>query len=357
MTLAWPWGLAALLAIPALLLARWLLRRRRRRAAIRVSSIAIVRAAAGRPSWTRRIPAALLLIAIGVLAVAAARPQAALALASDDTTIMLTIDSSGSMCSTDVEPNRLAVAEQSASDFVRSQGAGAKIGLVTFSGAAGLLVPPTDDKDALIAALQALTTNRGTAIGQAILTSLDAIAENDPAVAGTGVDVQRPEGADYAADVIVLLTDGANTQGVDPLTAAQAAADRGVRIYTISFGTTNPADVICQPSQMGGFDGPGFGGFGRPGPGGGFGGPGPNALVADEGTLERIAETTGGEHYTAQDAAQLQEALADLPKHLTTATRQVDLAAWFAAGGGMLVVAAVALSLWWNRVRTRTLAP
>jgi Ca-activated chloride channel family protein len=352
MSFAWPWALAALLAVPVLLGVAWWSRRRKRRAAVRVTSIALVRTALpGRTSWRRRIPAVLLVVGLLVLGVGAARPQASVAVPSSSATILLALDVSRSMCSTDVEPNRLTAAQAAAADFIKAQPSGARIGLVAFAGAAGLTVPPTHDTDDLLAALKGLTTSRGTAIGQAILTSLDAIAEIDPSVSPTGVDVPAGSGpSDYAASTIVVLTDGANTQGVEPSAAADMAAARGVRVYTIGFGTTDPAPSVCDSSQIsdGDFGGGRGGGFGG-GPGGGPGGRSP--LVADDDTLKQVAATTGGRFYKAQSADQLQSALSDLPRTITVTHEDKDLAAWFAGLGGLLIAAAVGLSLWWNRVR------
>jgi len=344
MSFSWPWALLALLVIPLVFAIWWWTRRRRRRAAMRVPSIALLRAAVpGRTRWRRRIPAALLIAGLAVLGVGAARPQATVPVPSGSATILLALDISGSMCSTDVDPNRITAAEKAAGDFISSQAGGPRIGLVTFAGTAGLLVPPTHDTQTLLHALNGLATSRGTAIGQAILTSLDAIAQADPAVAPTGARPGKDgAGAGYADDAIVVLTDGANNQGVDPLTAARQAADRRVRIFTIGFGTTHPGPLVCDGSQFGGFSG--FGGFG------GFGG-GRNPLVADDGALKRIAAATGGTFYRAQNAGELQDALSSLPGHFTIIHKRLDLAAWFAGAGGLLVATAVALSLYWNRTR------
>ena len=182
MTFSWPWALVSLLIIPILCGTIWLLRRRRRRgAAVRVTSIALVRAALpARTRWTRLIPTLLLLLGFATLSVGAARPQATVPVASNSTTIMLAMDVSGSMCSTDVEPNRLTVAQKAAVSFIESQDGDTKIGLVVFAGVAGLQVPPTTDTDKLIEAINNVTTARGTAIGSAILTSIDGIAAIDP---------------------------------------------------------------------------------------------------------------------------------------------------------------------------------
>jgi Ca-activated chloride channel homolog len=337
MSLSWPWALLAFLVIPLVFAVWWLTRRRRRRAVVRVTSIALVRAAVpGRSRWRRRIPAALLTLGLAVLAVGAARPQATVPVASSSATIMLALDVSGSMCSTDVKPNRITAAEQAASAFIQSQAGGPRIGLVAFASTAVVLVPPTTDTRQLLSALGGLTTSSGTAIGEGIVTSLDAIAQVDRSVAPTGATVSRHRGAGYADDVIVVLTDGSNNRGIAPQTAATQAADRGVRVFTIGYGTDHPAPLACSSGQFGGG---GFGGFG------GFGGGRGNPFDADYGALMAISRTTGGTFYRAQDAGQLSRALAKLPAAFTIVRKRIDLAPWFAAGGGLLIAAAVALSL------------
>jgi len=354
MTFSWPWALLSLLVIPIVCGTVWLLRRRRRRAAVRVTSIALVRSALpARTRWTRLIPTLLLLLGLATLSFGAARPQATVPVASNSTTIMLAMDVSGSMCATDVEPNRLTVAQKAAVTFIQSQRGGTKIGLVAFAGVAGLQVPPTTDKDALIQAIDNFTTARGTAIGSAILTSIDGIAAINPTVAPSGVDAEAAQRSGYAPDVIVVLTDGANTQGVDPETAAEAAAVRGVRVFTIGFGTTSPTQMACTGQQAGGWAA--GGGWRGGGWGGGRGGRSP--LVIDEEGLQTVAEITGGQYYRAEGAVQLQDALADLPSQVTVAKKRVDIASWFAGAGGLLVAAALGLSLWWNRVRGPLPAP
>jgi Ca-activated chloride channel homolog len=351
MSFSWPWALLALLVIPLVFAVWWLSRRRRRRAVVRVTSIALVRTAVpGRSRWRRRIPAVLLTLGLAVLALGAARPQATVPVPSSSATIMLALDVSGSMCSTDVKPNRITAAEQAASAFIKSQTGGPRIGLVAFAGTAVVLVPPTGDTNQLLSALGGLTTSFGTAIGEGIVTSLDAIAQVDPSVTPTGAAGSRPR-TGYADDVIVVLTDGSNNRGVDPQTAAKEAAGRGVRVFTIGYGTDNPAPLACGSDQFGGFGGGGGGSFGG---GGGFGG-GPggagNPFDADYGALMQISRTTGGMFYRAQDAGQLATALARLPAAFTIVRKHIDIASWFAAGGGLLIAAAVALSLWWNRTR------
>ncbi|GIF10150.1 VWA domain-containing protein [Actinoplanes teichomyceticus] len=342
MSFHWPWALAALVVVPLLPLARWWLNRRRRRTAVTVSSVALIRAALpGRSAWHRRLPTYLFLAGLAALAGAVARPQARLTVPAERTSILLAIDVSGSMCSTDVPPNRLSAAVEAARDFVGSQDGGTKIGLVAFAGIAGLLVAPTTDRDQLLDAIGALRTARGTAIGQAILTSIDAIAEMNPDVAATGVDLgaATPDPAgDFEPDTIVVLTDGSNTTGVDPVTAAEQAAARRVRVFTIGFGTTEPSPMVCTPDQAGvdAFTGGFRGGFGA--------GPG-RVQEIDEDALTRVADLTGGRYFKAQDADELDGVLGDLPREIGLQQADVEISFWFVLAGTLLVIAGTGLSL------------
>jgi Ca-activated chloride channel family protein len=352
MSLNWPWALTALLIFPLLLGYRWWTRRRRRREAVRMSSVTLIRAALpGRSLWRRRIPLWLFAVGLVVLATGAARPQASVLVPSNSATILLAIDVSASMCSTDVAPNRITVAENAAREFIKAQPSGAKIGLVAFSGIAGLLVAPTADKDALLAAIDTLRTSRGTAIGLAILAAIDAIAEINPNVAATGVDLQDDAAGsgtgDYEPDAIVVLTDGANTQGVDPVTAAAEASARHLRIYTIGFGTTQPAPAVCSPDQISG--GAAIGGD-RRAQGGGFGGGGGGRnQQIDEATLTKVAENTGGKYFKAENSAALTDVLLDLPSSISLQRKDMEVTVWFALGGALLLFVAIGLAQWWNR--------
>ena len=260
MTFSWPWALLSLLIIPIVVGVIWLVRRRRRRAAVRVTSIALVRAALPpRTRWTRLIPTLLLLLGFATLGVGAARPQTTVPVPSNSTTIMLAMDVSGSMCSTDVEPNRLTVAQKAAVSFIESQDGQTKIGLVAFAGVAGLQVPPTTDKDALIEAINNFTTARGTAIGSAILTSIDSIAAINPTVAPSGVDAESAQRSGYAADVIVVLTDrrrrGIARCGrrralavVEPGTRASLSLNRSMSVG-LSWPSTEPGQQGSRSDQ------------------------------------------------------------------------------------------------------------
>jgi Ca-activated chloride channel family protein len=365
MSLTWPWALVALAAGPILLGLLWARRRRRRKLAVRVSNVAAIRAAVPpRAHWKRRIPLALLIASLVWLGVGAARPTANRTISRSSTSILLAIDVSRSMCSTDVQPNRLVVAQEAARTFVRSQRDGTQIGLVAFAGFAGLVVPQTTDQHKLLDAIDKLTTSRGTAIGMAILASIDAIAEKNSSVAPTGVDLSgdqpaaptpptdgstapstpSPPTGDFQPDVIVVLTDGANTQGVEPVVAAQQAAARRVRVYTIGFGTTTPSQPVCNIDQLGG-DVPVGGPFDNGPPGGG----GRRYLEIDEPTLQAVADLTGGQYFRAQDADQLNDVFQGLPREVVRQQRQEELTVWFVFVAALLAAGAIGLSLWWNR--------
>lgn len=365
MTFAWPWALVALAAGPLLLAALWARRRRRRKLTVRVSDVDVIRAAIpAHGHWKRRIPLALLIAALAALGIGAARPTARVTVARSAASILLAIDVSRSMCSTDVQPNRLVVAQDAARTFIRGQDDGTQIGLVAFAGFAGLVVPPTTDQHELLDAIDKLATSRGTAIGMAILTAIDAIAEHNGAVAPTGVELgggdpttttvpgspapPSPTG-DFQPDTIVVLTDGANTQGVEPLVAAKEAAARRIRVYTIGFGTTTPSPPVCNIDQLGD-DLPAGGPFDNGPPFGGPGGPGGRRfLEIDEATLQGVAETTGGEYFRAEDAAQLDVVFRTLPRTVVRQHRDVELTVWFVLVAAVLAAGAVGLSLRWNR--------
>lgn len=362
MTFAWPLALVALLAAPLLIGVYLLALRRRRRRAVTYSSIALLRSVIPtRSRWRRHLPVLLLTGALGVLGIAAARPQVTSAVPVGRGSIMLAIDVSRSMCATDITPNRLTAAQKAAKDFVRAQPSGTRVGLVVFAGFAQEAVAPTADKKAVVSAIDELVTARGTAIGAALLKSLDAIAEVNPKVppvgdvndTGDGASAGPPPTAtksgDYAPDVVVLLTDGANTTGIEPLDAVPYAVARKVRVYTIGIGTASPASLECSVAQLGGdtrFGGFGFGG-GGPGPRvfGGFGGRSP--LRADLPTLQQVAERTGGQAFSAEDAPHLSKVFATLPRHVTVQKMRHEVSATVALLGGLLALAAVGVSIRW----------
>jgi Ca-activated chloride channel family protein len=352
---AWPFVLPALLVIPALGFAYWWLLRRKRRRAVPFSSVALIRAAQPRHSaWRRHVPAALLLGALALLGLAAARPQVKAEVPVSASSVILAVDVSGSMCATDVDPNRLSAAQDAVRAFVDGQDDDTRIGIVAFAGFAQLVVEPTTDHEELTNAIDSLTTGRGTAIGAAILKSVDAISQINPDVSppdlgtssGDGFATPAPpapEAVGTAPEIVVLLTDGANTLGVAPVEAARSAAERGVRVFPIGFGTTNPTMMVCTAEQLGGnlFENPGRRGFGGPRGGGG-------PLVADVPTLRQVADITGGTYFGASDADQLQDVFADLPRHVQVQEREIEVSVWLAALAAVLVLLGVGAAVRWS---------
>jgi|BarGraNGADG00212_1021973.scaffolds.fasta_scaffold03160_3 Ca-activated chloride channel family protein len=368
MDFLWSDFLALLLLLPVMAAVYVWALRRRRPSGVRYSSLALVREAAPGSSRLRRhLPFVLLLAAFGGLVVALSRPVVVLSVPTNQTTIILTIDVSGSMCSTDIPPSRLEAAEAAASAFINSQEAGTRFGIVAFSGFAEVVQAPTNDKAVLLAALQSLATGRRTGIGEGILASIDAISQIDPAVAKSQTDTSTgtppipvPKG-DYAPDIVVLLTDGVNNTGTPPLDAAQQAADRGVRVYTIGFGTANGGALspTCAPQfqgrepgggaaggagQGGGFGGGGFGGGGFGG--GGGGGNFPRGI--DEATLKQIADITGAKYYPAESASQLNSVFQSLPTNLITKHEATEVSVVFVGLGALIAALAVLLGKAWR---------
>jgi Ca-activated chloride channel family protein len=351
MDLLWPWFLLLLGLIPLIVtIYIWILRRRRR-FAVRYSSLALVREALPHRSLLRRhLPFALFLLALASLVIALGRPVASVSVPSGRATIILALDVSRSMCATDIAPNRLEAAKAAALSFIQRQEASTQIGIVVFAGFAELIQPPTTDQEVLQDTVESITTARRTAIGSAILKSLDAIAEINPNVApsvtntSSGVaPTPMPEGV-HAPDIIVLLTDGASNRGPLPLDAAQQAVDRGVRIYPIGFGTANGSNMNCGV----GFRGSDlFGGSQEFGGGQGFGGGGFRRGI-DEETLKAIADMTGGTYYSAESAGELQDVFEELPTYLLTKQETTEISVAFTATGALLAALAIVLSLIWH---------
>ena len=348
MKILWPGFLLLLGLVPVITgIYIWLIRRRRR-FAVRYSSLSLLREAVSAQSWLRRhLPFVLLIAAVSSLAVAAARPQAVIQVPTGRATIILAIDVSRSMCSTDIPPNRLEAAKKAALSFVQQQETGTQIGIVAFAGFAALVQPPTADQKLLKAAIENLTTARRTAIGSAILASLDAIAEIDDRVApiptGTAPTLDpppMPEGQ-YAPHIVVLLTDGVSNSGMEPVDAARMAVDRRVRVYTIGFGKEGANNSMNCGNQFGERINPGFE-LGQQ-----FGGWGFRRGI-DEQTLKQVASMTGAEYYSATSAGELQDVFHKLPVYLDTQEETSEISFVFAAAAALFVALAIALSLMWH---------
>jgi Ca-activated chloride channel family protein len=294
------------------------------------------------------------MIGLTSLVIAMGRPITPEAMLSGQTTIILTLDISRSMCMQDITPNRLEVARAVALSFVQQPVLGTQVGIVAFAGFAELAQKPTTDLKLLENTITTLTTATETNIGSAILQSLDAIAEVDERVRPSkkiniSLDAAPDQShspefvrGDQVPHIIVLLTDGASNTGPPPLLAAQQAAERGVRIYSIGFGTTNTAIMDCwnrfpdDPASGGGLESPvGGGSFGN---------------APDEATLQQIAEITGGEFYNATSAADLSLVFQKLHRYIALTNKTIEVSVYFAAASAMLAMAAFILSVLWHPV-------
>jgi Ca-activated chloride channel homolog len=342
MNFLWPQNLWLLLALPLLpALYLWLLRRRTR-AAVRLSSLAIVRRALG-PRWRRHVPPALVLLALGVLLLALARPTAAITLPWARTTVMLALDISLSMRVKDVEPTRMAAAQQAARGFLAELPPHVEVGIVTFAANAQLAQRPTTDRAALVGAVDAIQMQIGTAIGSAIVVclaelfpehnldtgeaafghrrgarSLDARSQPPP-------QLEPVAPGSYDAAAIILLSDGRRTMGVDTLQAARLAADRGVRIDVVGLGTPDGHASAGEGMAM--------------------------YLQLDEATLREVARMTGGDYHHAGTAQALLDVYRGLGSRLQVGTRDTEITALLAGVGALLLAGAATLSLaWFGRV-------
>lgn len=344
MSFLWPhflWLMLALPVLPAVYL--WLLRRRRK-LAVRYSSLGVIRAAAAGASWRRHVPPALLLLAVSGLLLAASRPAARVPLPWARSSIMLAMDVSLSMRVTDVKPSRLVAAQDAAKLFLRELPKGVEVALVTFAGSSEVAQRATLDRAALVAAIDAVQMQIGTAIGNAIVLCLAELfpdhgidvgemtfgrkrggrSLDDKDKPGPRRIVPVPPGS-YRSAAIVLLSDGRRTTGVDTLEAARMAADRGVRIYVVALGTVR--GDAATPEGM------------------------PIYMQLDEPTLREVARMTGGEYHHAGTAEQLRTVYENLGSRMEVLTRETELTALLAFCSALLMLAAAALSvLWFGRI-------
>lgn len=353
MSFLWTPLLVLLLIVPLAILAYILLLRRRGRYAVRYSSLSLVREAASHQTWWRRhLPFIFFLFALASLALAMARPVATVTVPSNKATIILAMDVSRSMCATDISPNRLEVAKDAAQAFIQNHRSGRQIGLVAFAGFAELIQPPTTDTQALNSAVENLTTARRTAIGSAILRSIDAIAEVDDRIAPSdnvadsfGTLEPAPSDLESSPHIIVLLTDGASNAGPFPLTAAAQAAARGIRVYTIGYGTNSGSSRMDCGDD---FNSDQFF-FG----GGGFqfepqSGPRDFRLQIDEATLKQVADLTGGAYYSASSASELEEVFQNLPSFVIATRETIEVSVFFTAFAAIMIILAMYLSFRWH---------
>ena len=349
MTFLWPEALWGLLLVPALIGGYLVLLRRRKRIALRHSSLALVREALGPGARIRRhIPPALLLVALIGALVAAARPQARITLPTEQRTIMLAIDVSLSMRAKDVLPSRMVAAQEAAKTFVQAQPDDVRIGIVTFAGSASLVQAPTRDREALVAAIDQFKMQTHTAIGSGIILSLATLFPDDGLSLeynlpnanprGTGRHVGSKDAADLAKGpqkpaftpvapgsntsmAIILLTDGRRTIGPDSLDAARLAAERGVRVFTVGFGTAGGA-----PAEINGYS---------------------VYMRFDEEVLKGIAGITKAEYFHAASAGELNRVYEELNARYVLENRKTEISALLSAAAAALAVLAGSLSIVW----------
>lgn len=343
MTFIWPAMLFLLLLVPLILLVYWQFQHRRRSLEIRLGNFGSRKPT--RAGFRRHVPFGLFLLSLTVLLLALARPQAEINLPRVEGTVLLVFDVSGSMAAKDVEPTRMEAAKAAAREFVLSQPQTIRIGIVSFSGVGFAVQPPSNDTQNLLAAINRLKPQTGTSLGQGILVALHTLAvdaglaaekQNATATPDAGQSTQAqgppqqdllaqlPEGP-YPPAVIVLLSDGENNQSLDPLKAAQAAAQHKVRIDALGFGTTEGVTL-----EVNGFS---------------------VHTALDEATLQQIAETANGTYYNPSNEPDPQSVYKNLTPQLVIKSEKMEITAIFAGASIlMLILGAGASLLWFNRL-------
>jgi Ca-activated chloride channel family protein len=319
MSFASPVVLWGLLLIPVGLLAYWLVQRRRIKYAARFTNLDLLaNVVDASPGRRRHIPAVLALAALAALVVAMARPQAVVAVPRDDATVVLTMDGSASMNATDVAPTRLEAAKSAASSFLDDLPERFRVGLVSFSNATRVLEEPTDDRDAVRTSLEGIQGEVGTAIGDAIRDSIS-LAPRD----------ENGQRSDKKLFAVLLLSDGANTAGVNPLDVLDEAKEAGVPVYTIALGT--PAGTVEIPNE--------------------FGGTQTVSVPPDPETLRRIASETGGRFFEAPTEADLKAVYEQIGSQVSYEDEERELTAAFAGAGAVFLLIGASLSaLWFGRI-------
>ena len=336
----WPDSLWFLL-VPALLPAGYLwLLNRRNKAALRYSSVGMVRAAMAGRQWRRHLPPAIFLLACTGLLIAAARPVARVPLPWARSSIMLAMDVSLSMRVSDVKPTRLAAAQEAAKLFLGELPKDIEVGLVTFAGSSQVTQRATLDRASVITAIDGFQMQMGTAVGNAIVLCLAELFPDQGIELGDLSFGSKPQGrslddkvkpapkpftpvapGSYDSAAIILLSDGRRTTGVDTLEAAKMAADRGVRIYVVGLGTVE--GDASTPDGLAIY------------------------MRLDEPTLREVARMTGGEYHHAGTADALRGVYKNLGSRVQVLTRETELTGVLALVSALVTMAAAALSLLW----------
>ncbi|HET7089029.1 MAG TPA: VWA domain-containing protein [Anaerolineae bacterium] len=331
MSFIWPETLFLLLVIPLFVVLYIRMQQRRRRIAASYGRLGLVQEAAGRGLGLRRhIAPALFLLALTILIVALARPQTVVSLPRIEGTVILAFDVSGSMAADDLKPTRMEAAKAAAREFVQRQPLGVQIGVVAFSESGFAVQAPTNDQETILASINRLKPERGTSIGQGILASLKTISvvdvEQAPPLAGnvtpapTPTPTPVPEGT-YTSAVVVLLSDGENNASPDPLASAQAAADRGVRIYAVGIGSAAGTTLHVNGFTV--------------------------HTRLDEAMLRQISQLTDGAYYNAENEQDLREIYENINLQLVVKSDEMEVTSILAGAGILVLLIGGALSLVW----------
>ena len=309
-----PVRLWLLLAIPLLVVAYLLAQRRRRRYAVRFAALPLLARVAPRgPGWRRHAPAAAFLLMGTALITGFARPEAEVRVPREEATVIIALDTSGSMRATDVAPDRFTVARDAAKEFAQLLPERFNVGVVSFSTSARMAVPPTTDRRLVTQGLDSLTNVGGTAIGDALAVSVDTVRLADD------VEEAAP-GAELPPARVVLLSDGTNSQGRPVSEGVQIVQDAGIPVSTIAYGT--PDGTIESGGRT-------------------------LQVPVDEQALIDIAEQTGGESYRAESADELRGVYEDLGSSIGYRMEQQEITSWFIGGGLVVALLAAAGSLLW----------
>lgn len=296
------------------------LQRRRRLAAASLGPLGQVQSSSGAALGKKRhVPPSFFLFGLTLLIFGLARPEMLVDLPHVEGTVILAFDVSNSMIADDLEPTRIEAAKVAARTFVENQPQTIKVGVVAFSNGGLIVQQPTDDQAAILDAIDRLNPQGGTVLAQGIFTSLNAIAGKTLAIDETSPEALQLD--DYSSAVILLLTDGEDTGGQDPLEIAQVAAEAGVRIYPIGIGTTEGTVV-----QLEGF----------------------NILTQlNEPVLQEIASLTNGQYYRAEDEESLQEIYQNVDLQLTIEGEKSEVTAIVSGLSLLLLLIGGGLSLIW----------
>jgi Ca-activated chloride channel homolog len=330
----WPLALLALLVVPLAAAAYWIVDRRPSRYALAFPNLDVLAAVAESGGWRRRIPPALFLLALVAAGIALARPQVDVMLDREQATIVLAVDTSGSMLAEDVRPSRLSAAQATIRTFLDDLPPQFRVGMIAFAEEAQVVAPVTTNREPVREAVDFLFPMRGTAIGDAVERAAELAQEAtgtqpETEISGFGLAAPSEGSGTKPPAAVLLLSDGFQTAGLlAPLDGAARAKELGIPVYTIALGT---ADGVIDLS---------FGGEARRIP-----------VPPDRETLRLIAEETGGKYFSAPSADALRSAYSDLGSLLAREPGKDEATYAFALAAGLLALGAAVLSaLWLSRI-------